>query len=295
MRVTGQMMAGTVARNLVRLREWLTEGQTKLATGMRIHRPSDDPARVLDSMKVRSAFSELSQFETAIIDGRGWLGSSESALTHLVEQLGRVRELAVAGGQGTHTTTSLSALAQEVTAIRDELLGVVNETHAGYRLFGGHLIDAKPFTVDPDGHVVYAGNDGVLQREVGPGIVVEVNINGEQLLAGGDFFALLQRLADNLSSGDVTAVSTVDLAELDGALDWLTALRSQVGVRYARLDYLEGRAVETRVALAEMQAQAEGIDVARTLIELNEAEAAYQTALAAGARIIPPTLLDFMR
>lgn len=56
-------------------------------------------------------------------------------------------------------------------------------------------------------------------------------------------------------------------------------------------DRVEGTTVERKAALAEV----ESVDLPGTLVEMQMQEVAYQAALGATAKVIQPSLLDFLR
>jgi flagellar hook-associated protein 3 FlgL len=76
----------------------------------------------------------------------------------------------------------------------------------------------------------------------------------------------------------------------DSLLRW----RSEVGAKVNRLEMTRERMTDFRINLQRLLSQTEDIDLAQVVMELKMEENAYRTALASGARIIQPSLLDFL-
>jgi Flagellin and related hook-associated proteins len=85
------------------------------------------------------------------------------------------------------------------------------------------------------------------------------------------------------------------LAEVEDALDTLLRVRADVGARINRLELADARMQELELNVEQLISDNEDVDLARAIIDLKVAENVYRAALASGARIIQPTLLDFLR
>jgi len=70
---------------------------------------------------------------------------------------------------------------------------------------------------------------------------------------------------------------------------------AEIGGRQRRLDLLEARYDTDLINYEQMRSDAEDADMAEVIMNLKMAEVVYQAALSAGARIIQPTLMDFLR
>jgi flagellar hook-associated protein 3 FlgL len=58
---------------------------------------------------------------------------------------------------------------------------------------------------------------------------------------------------------------------------------------------LEIRYAQDEINYTQMMSDAEDVDFAEVIMNQKMAEAVYQAALSAGARVIQPTLMDFLR
>jgi len=107
-------------------------------------------------------------------------------------------------------------------------------------------------------------------------------------------FKVVEDIIKDLRNNEVSKLSGEDLGNLDEALDNLLAVRSQVGARTLRLENSLNRFEEFSVNFKKLLSLNEDIDVAEVVMQLNEHQNVYQMALAATARVIQPTLLDFL-
>lgn len=305
MRITNQMQIAAITRNLRDVRSTLARTQSQMADGRTLRRPSDDPAKVRTVMSLRSSLQHLDQYESNINDGRGWLVNTEHALTHLIETLQEAREVAVYGAS---SPTSQYELSQHIKALLDDAVAVANQQHNGEYLFSGFRTDVRPFqgSVYPVFDLTYNGSTdtAIMQREIAPGLQVPVNVDGARLLpADANFFRTLYDLHTDLQAATdetqreaaVQRIAQERLPELDRALTNLTSLRSEVGVWSRRLDQAQQMHVVSRVTLEQQLTDFEATEVERTFLELQTAQQSYQAILYIGARVLPTSLLDFLR
>ncbi len=300
MRVTNTMMANNLLRNLWANMERLKEYQDQLASGKRVRRPSDDPVRVTASLKLRSSLGEIEQYSKNVDDAKTWLEVTDAALTNAIEVLQTARERAVAGANGTLPQESRNAIAQEVRQLKDQLVQIANTTVGGRYIFGGTQTAKEPVTVN-NGSVTWQGNENAIQYEIAPGVTVTVNTPGKGLFYGenGDLqpgaIAVLEELANDLeNSSESGADISKWIGEIDRVIDKFIAAQGKLGAMENRMEMTANRILRDQIQQTELLSQAEDTDVAEAIIYLKTQENAYRTTLAAGARIILPTHLDYL-
>jgi flagellar hook-associated protein 3 FlgL len=282
--------------SLANLQENLTRTarlQEQLSSGRAISRPSDNPAGTVTALQLRSDVRRTEQHQRNVDNGIGWLGTVDNALTQSLSAVRRVRELALQGAStGSSGPQARAALAAEVTGLRDTLIGLANSSYAGRPVFGGTTSGERAF--DPV-TAAYVGDDGQVVRRVDGGDPVRVDVSAAAAFgpSGSSVFDLLSQVADHLES-DPTALSG-DLGRLADALNRLLTAVTDAGTRYGRLEGVRqstaDRLIETRSSLATV----ESIDLPATIVEMQMQQVAYQAALGATARVLQPTLLDFLR
>jgi flagellar hook-associated protein 3 FlgL len=85
------------------------------------------------------------------------------------------------------------------------------------------------------------------------------------------------------------------LGRLDKTMDNLSAERSELGARYNRLEMIDDRIGQQEVMANRVLSDNEDADIERVITDLKTQESVHRAALGVGARILQPTLLDFLR
>lgn len=272
--------------------------QDQISSGRRLGKPSDSPTDTATAMSLRSDHQRSEQLDRAIDDGAARLGTADQALMQTDTLLLRVRQLVLAGSNDTNTAAERQAMAAEVDQLRSSLLDVANTRYLGRPVFAGTQDVENAY--DPSG--AYLGNATPVERRVttGPDRVA-VSITGPD--AFSTLFAdasapggagVLQRVSDALRSGDRAALGQV-LKDVDAASDTVRTSQSIVGSRTSRLESVK---TVSSAAVTRMETQlssVEGIDLAKALTDLSLQQTAYQAALSATAKVVQPSILDFLR
>ncbi|MEN3185719.1 MAG: flagellar hook-associated protein FlgL [Atribacterota bacterium] len=111
----------------------------------------------------------------------------------------------------------------------------------------------------------------------------------------GGVFRVVQELIADLRSGNQEKISGEDIANLDAVIDQVLKIRSQAGAKTNRLENALSRFDDFKLSFKELLSKNEDIDLAEVVMYLQEQKSVYETALAAAAQVIQPTLLQFLR
>ncbi|THJ65060.1 flagellar hook-associated protein 3 [Arthrobacter echini] len=288
-RVTQQTMHYGVQRSLQTNLARLAELQDKASSQRAITRPSDDPAAAAEAIRIRADLRANEQYGRNISNGEGWLTELDNAMTTSKRALDRVNELTLQGSNSSLPPAARETLALEVQALRGELGAQANASYAGRFLFAGNA--DTPAALTPE--LTFVGG-GTVERRIGPGETVRVDADGASVFGSGptSAFALLDRIAADLRAGkDVS----VHLAPLQQRIRDVTAEHSTIGTRHARLLSAKDGIADAALALEGRRAAVEDVELASVILDLRMQETAYQGALAVSARVLQPSLLDFLR
>jgi flagellar hook-associated protein 3 FlgL len=110
----------------------------------------------------------------------------------------------------------------------------------------------------------------------------------------GDLFAVLDRLQTAIGANDPVAIGT-EHARFDSASKRLASAAAEIGTRASRIDNLRTRAAADEAALRERLSGLEDADLAEALLNVRSSENAYNAALQAAGRVLPASLLDYLR
>ncbi|MEU7903095.1 flagellar hook-associated protein FlgL [Actinoplanes sp. NPDC049118] len=292
MRVTDGSITTRVLANLQRNVARSGKIQEHLSSGKQINRPSDNPTGTVSSMQLRGESRINEQYARNADDGMGWLDTVDNTLTQSLTQLNRARDLAVQSQSGTSTPQSREALAVEIDNIRASMIGAANTTYLGRPVFGGTTTGSAAY----DSAGTYLGDTGEVLRTGGSNAQVRVGEAGPDVFGTGpdQLFAVLEGISASLRANDVTALRTGQ-GKLDDASGLIKQTLSDVGARYNRLSQMRESALDRQVTLKSQISDVEDIDLPQTIMEMQLQETAYQAALAATAKVIQPSLIDYLR
>lgn len=298
MRVTNQMMARNAIVNMNDLRSRLESIQQQVSTGKKFVKNSEDPTGGGEVMRMQSRLQVMEQWDRNLGDAKGWLRDGEQALQHMTDLVSRARELSVYGANATLDQESRRALIPETQQLLEDLLQTLNTERTDGMLFAGHKTGSEPFSLDwTTGAVTYTGDAGEVNREIGPGVTLQVNLDGARFgdpAAPDHMLTTMWNLIQDLNNGTSEEVAA-NMQNLNNSMDQILALRSEIGGKDKRVEMMEMRMQEAYIGLNANLQQAQGVEMEKAIIDLTTAETTYRAALQVGARIMPPTLVDFLR
>ncbi|WP_026532260.1 flagellar hook-associated protein FlgL [Arthrobacter sp. H41] len=288
-RVTNQTLMQTAQRHLQTNLSRLAELQDRASSQKAFTRPSDDPAAAAEALRIRGEASANAQYGRNLSNGGGWLSTLDTALGSATSLMNEAKDLALQGSNGSISQAAREALALGVESVRSELLRHANSSYAGRSVFAGNSDAAN--AVNPD---LTFNTGGTVERRLGPNVTLRVDADGEAVFGSGpgSVFTLLDTLAADLrGSRDVS----VHLGALDARTRAVITQHSEVGTRHARLLEARDANAQQSLALEGRRSAVEDVDLASVILDLKMQETAYQSALAVSARVLQPTLLDFLR
>lgn len=287
-------MSDTVSSNLFKNAERLLAIQNMVASGKRINRPSDDPLEMGRVLDYRKRISTIDQYTKNISHGESWLTVTDSTLGEINDLLIRVKTLAVYQATETATEDTRKNTAEEVKQIYDQILQLGNTTVDNRHIFAGYLTDINPLSRDDDYNVTYSGDSGKIDIMVGENTTITINTAGTEVFSSDvDIFGTLQNLINGLESNDTDAISG-QIELLDEGLNQVLGVRAQVGTKLNRLETTENYWENFKLNVTQMLSETEDADISQAITDLTTQEAMYQASLASAARMIQPSLIDFL-
>ena len=85
------------------------------------------------------------------------------------------------------------------------------------------------------------------------------------------------------------------LDDIDDNIGNVLRIRADVGARTNRLELTSNRLESDTLNFTKLMSENENADIAETIINLKSEENVYSASLAGGAKIIQPSLIDFLR
>lgn len=313
MRVTQSMIIRSALMDLNNARLRLARTQEQAASGLRINRPSDDPAGTSAAMLLKAGIEAGEQFQRNIGQTRSRLVATENAIASANDLLLQAKELAIQGATGTQDAASRLVIANVVEAVHAQMLADANSRSSGGYIFSGYASDTAPFVASgpfidsppSSPTVAFAGDASEVQVRIDDGVLGQATANGQRVFMGDadgdglvdagkeDLFQLLADLRDGLATNNVAQVQSA-LPRIDTAIRQLSIERTKIGASLTKLDHFEARLADTAVDLASRLSDVQDADSIEVFSALASQQVALQASLQVNARLIQPTLLDFL-
>lgn len=263
--------------------------QEQLSSGRSVARPSDDPAASVSAMKLRSQRRADEQYLRNIDDATGRLAVADDALSDLSSYIRRAQDLLVAARDPAIGGDGRTAISVELEAIRKGMIDVYNTRWLDRPVFGGTVTGTV--AVDPETGE-YVGDEEQVVARISRDVTMRIDVRGTDA-AADTLPALIEQAAkDVIDDPDTVAVRQEELAT---ALSAVLKTLGSVGARAAQLETSEASVDSERLDFTSRISEQEDIDLPKTIMELQSAQAAYEAALGAAAKIMQKSLLDFLR
>jgi flagellar hook-associated protein 3 FlgL len=291
-RVTNQTMAAAAQRHLQAGQVRLATLQEKGSTLQNITRPSDDPAALAEAVNARAQLRAADQYSNNINDGTGWLNTADSALGQATNILNRIRDLTLQASNGSLNQQAKDILAAEIEGLNKDLLGAANAKYLGRNVFAGSSDEAVAFSGQPP---VFNGTAGSsVERRVDADRTIRVDADGGAIFGdgAGSVFALVSDVVATIKAG---ADPAAHLGALDDRLKAVVSGRAEVGTRQSLLEQSRDAVQAQKVTLESRRSAIEDADIGQVVLDLKLQETNYQVALAVTAKVLQPSLMDFLR
>ncbi len=163
----------------------LAKLQQQISSGVKLTKPSDDPAASSRSLELQESISLNEQYLVNITIADNRLSLEESTLVGVENIIFRMKELAIQANNAALDQTGLKAIAIEIDERSEELLSLANTRDGnGDFLFAGYQNGVQPFTQTTTGsidHVVYNGDQGYRSLQISQSRQIVVDNSGNEI------------------------------------------------------------------------------------------------------------------
>ncbi|KAA8785573.1 flagellar hook-associated protein 3 FlgL [Paenibacillus sp. 4624] len=306
MRITNNMLGAQLLMNLNRNAQQMNNTQTQLATGRKINKPSDDPVGITYSLRYRAELSSNEQYQKNVDSAVSWLEFNDTVLNQAGNVVQRLRELTVQATTGTNPQTALDSINEEVKQLKEQLIDISNSKLNGKYIFNGETYDVKPYdfpsnadgTLDTTNAASVVTDQGKINFIVGESVQLPINVSGNEVFGTAteqdNLFVIMNTVMQALQDGDQKELSN-QLDIMDSRMGKILSIRSEIGAKTNRVDLMMGRLDDLGINLTDLQAKVEDADIAELSLKSKIQENIYNASLSVGAKIISPSLVDFLR
>lgn len=296
----------------------------QISTGKVINTVSDDPHKAIKIMNINNEIKYTEKYNYNIDESVGWMNTTDGALDNVGNLLGEIKETILKVGNGTYSQNEMKSLNEDMNEKIKQLADTLNSTYGGKYLFGGSSVDDAPITVieNPDGTVKLEfskdkngqtiPNTNDLKADISSGINIDYNISVGEILnikdGNGNTVNLLDEinnlstLMNDIANGDEqTAAKAKETllndtkGKIDTLFDHVVNERTSLGVRVSTAEKIKELNDEDILNIQDVLSKTQDTDVVEKFIELKSAEMIYQASIQVGAKLIQPTILDYIR
>jgi flagellar hook-associated protein 3 FlgL len=288
--------------------------QNQVSTGLAISAPSDNPTGMENTLNYLAANSTQQQYSANITTLQSRATTIDGVLQTLQSVSNSAGEIVTqAGNSASNSQSTLNNYADQVNQLINQVVAAANtkDPSSGQYLFGGTAASQPPFTATTDANgdvtaVTYNGNSSVNQSDIGANLTVSVDIPGANTGASGppglitdsqsgaDFLNHLISLRNDLQAGNVTAITSTDNANLQKDENNITYQVANNGVQQQQLSTAATFATNSTQSLSQMISNTSSVNLVNAMVQLNQAQTAYQAALESGSKIMSLSLLNYM-
>ncbi len=307
MRITTFNAYENTISNLQSRQRSLQQSQQQLTSGKRVDKPSDDPVAAARAERALAAMTRSDSHQRALQAARSNTQLTESALGDAGELVQRAREALLGAGNATYTDGERSMLVQSLRGLREQLLAVANRGDgAGTYLFGGQGASSPPFA-DAPGGVLYQGAAG--DTLVASNESLSTSIDGDSAwlqvpaAVAGDpplsLFSVLDTAITGLSTPGATDAQISSavhdgLRDMDACNNHLLSVRARAGEALNRMDSVELRIADGKLAAQTERSNAEDLDMVQAISEFQNRQTGYDAALKAYSLVQRMSLLNYI-
>ena len=261
--------------------------QDQLITGKKVNRPSDDPVVAMKGIGYRTQVNKIEQFQRNLGEVNNWLDSSDQALDHVGQVMHRAKELVTNAANGTLTPEDQDKIKSELAQLQEQIQDLANTKVGDKYIFSGTKTSTPLHGANGYPDATAAGFTNDVEIEVFDGVTL--NVNTDALTLFKDIDEMFESMkADNFDFG--TAISTID-----ENMDVVLTTRADIGARQNRAEMMDNRLSSQELSATKMMSENEDIDYEKAITEMITQESIHRAALSVGARIIQPSLVDFLR
>ncbi|MFJ5672323.1 flagellar hook-associated protein FlgL [Bacillus safensis] len=302
MRVTQGMISQNSLRNISKSYEKLSKINEQAQTGKRFTKTSDDPVAAVKSLQYSTALFRNEQYKNNLNEAQNWIDTSETSVTEIIDIMSNIRDKVLDAANGTKQPEDLAAIGVEIGQMKNQIIDAMNTQMLGKFVFNGTNTNVKPVVENADGTYTFNFENytdaNVVQANISDGITLNVNSNPISAFGGQangqNVIEMLTDLENSLKNGTF-ANSDDALGSIDQFKEVMSAERSDLGARSNRVDLVGSRLTSQFEVLKNAKSDNEDVESEKAILDLLQQETVNRAALATTAKVIQPSLVDFLR
>lgn len=333
MRITTSMMTKKYVRNLNNATVSLDRIREQVETGRKYFKGSEDPVSAIKAYKLRREYRASEMYEKSIQDADSLFTTAETNLTQVHDSMEKVYNSYLKGITGTVGAEEREIIAKELENLQKTILTALNGKFEDKYVFGGTSKDEIPFTVDPNGNLLFKGlklNDPdpavqdklkELEKEnidmdlglglkfdssgtLVPDTAFNVSMSGLKFMRYGvdgsgmpnDLYSLIEGMKAEFRKPDYSLDNiTPYIEKFEEQKKQVLVNLTDIGAKTNYLDFLKVRNDDSLFNLNEKLVEVELANPTEAITEFMMQKYSYNAALSMGNKILENSFIDFMK
>ena len=291
--------------DLSRVQSQIDTAQRQISSGLKISDPSDAPDELEGLMRVRADLARNQQVSNNLTEVKSEVDTSEQALQAATQIMDRVSTLAAQGVNSTATAAGRQSIAQEVTGLLQQLVGLSQASVQGRYVFSGDQSQSPAYSLNlnaPNGVDRLVTTAATRQIADATGVSFTVAMTAQDIFdhrnpddstAADNVFAAVNSLRVSLQNNDQAGISNA-LNSLHTANAYLNTQLSFYGTVQNRIQDAQDYSSRYQVQLQTDLSNIQDADITQAALALTQGNTQLNTALAAQAKIPHTSLFDFL-
>jgi len=283
--------------DLNRTQEAINQTQAQVTSGKQVEQASDAPAEVAEILQMQANIAQNQQVQTNLGSATAELNGADTALQTAVSIIQQAQSLAVEGATSTSTAETRAELAQQVSGLQAELVGISQTQVDGRYIFSGDQDTEAPYQLDS------SQPEGVQQLVTAPatrtitdasGTTIAVALTAQQIFdpqnsnntpATGNTFAAINDLLTSLQNNDQAGVQTA-ATELQSANAYVNQQMTFYGEAENRISDATTLAQKFQTQQQTDLGNLQDTDIPTAAVALNQEQVQMQAATSVEAGIL---------
>jgi flagellar hook-associated protein 3 FlgL len=293
-------LSGTSQRylnDLNRIQTQMQSAELQLTSGLRVQKPSDDPAAVGDILQSKYQISQNQQIQSNLTSVTAELNTADTSLQSAISAVESAISLAAQGASSTTSATERSSLADQVSSLQQSLVGLSQTSANGRYIFSGDLDTSPQYQLDstqPNGvkQLFSTTSTRVITDATGVSISTAKTAqdifdarNPDGSAAAGNVFAAVNSLKVALQNNDSAGIAQAT-DSLKSADDTLNGQLAFYGAAENRVTDATALAQKFQLQQTTQLSGLQDTDVASAAMQLSQTQLAEQAAMSAESRVM---------
>lgn len=275
-----------------------------------INRVSDDPHKAIKIMNLNNEIKYAEKHNQNVEEVVGWMNNTDANLEEFGTLLGDIKNSMLKVGNGTYSDEEMKAIQAEMNEKLKALGETLNTTHGGRYMFGGTSVDEPPVLIEEKDGVVTLTlnpkiNDEDLKAEISDGINLDYNVSASEIFnkdgknyldSINDLSKLMNDIANGVDVEDNKKELLGDVKKnVDEFFNHTVDTRTKFGVKVNTAEKIKDLNDENILNMKGVLSLEQDVNYVDKFIELKSAEMVYNASIQVGAKLIQPSILDYLR